>query len=235
MYTSLSFACGLSWWVSSLWLSGAFCLTLVDIWHSGAVVSCVLSVFCLILENVCVLPLLWALARDVVSRLDGFNPFTFNWESCQCVEVAYALLVDGKLYTLLISSSLFLVAVTVQSLPPFLLHPWSTGGLLVVIVSVPFLCTVTPSFSGWNIVLYPLFDSLWALIDDCCRCGSMCASLVFLLSCQNGRDVLFDVWSVSPLGRWTVYLTSLAQVSPCLHCKNAMLHLSQWPFVSHVF
>jgi hypothetical protein len=112
-------------------------------------------------------------------------------------------LVDGKLYTLFISSSLFLVAVTVQSLPPSSLYPWSTGVLLVVIVSVPFLCTVTPSFSGWNIVMYPLFDSLCTLINDCCRCRSMCASLALLI-CQNGRDILFVIRWVSTLGRWTV-------------------------------
>jgi hypothetical protein len=108
-------------------------------------------------------------------------------------------LVNGKLYTLLISSLLFSVAVTVQSLPPTSLHPWSTGGLLVVVVSVPSLCTVTPSFSGWNIAVYPLFDSLCTLINDCCRCGSGCASLAFLLSSWNGMDVLFVVQRVS---RW---------------------------------
>ncbi len=102
-------------------------------------------------------------------------------------------LVNGKLYTLLISSLLFSVAVTVQSLPLSSFHTLSTSGLLVVIVSVPFLCTVTPSFSGWNIVVYPSFDSLCTLINDCCRCGSMCAFLAFLLSCWNGRDVLFVI------------------------------------------
>ncbi len=105
---------------------------------------------------------------------------------------------------LLISSSLFSVAVTVQSLPSSSLHPWSTGGMLVVIVSVPFSCTVAPSFSGWNIVVYPSFDSLCTLINDCCQCESMCASLSFFFSCRNGRDVLFVVWRVSSLGRWTV-------------------------------
>jgi hypothetical protein len=52
--------------------------------------------------------------------------------------------------------------------------------------------------------VYPSFDSLCALINDCYRCGSMCASLAFLLSCWKSRDVLFVIQRMLQLGRWTV-------------------------------
>ncbi len=68
-------------------------------------------------------------------------------------------------------------------LSPFSLHPWSTGGLLVAIVSVPFSWTVTPLFSGWKIAVYPSSDNLFTLINDCRSCGNTCASLALLLSC----------------------------------------------------
>ncbi len=73
-----------------------------------------------------------------------------------------------KLYTLFaFSSPSSSFADTVHRLSPFSLHPWSTGGLFVAIVSVPFSWTVTPSFSGWKIVVYPSSDSLFTLINDC--------------------------------------------------------------------
>ena len=102
-------------------------------------------------------------------------------------------LVDGRLYALFASSLPSSFADTIYRLSPSYLHPWSTGGLLVVIVSVPLSWIVTPSFSGWKIVVYPSSANLFTLINDCRKCGSTCASLAFLLSCRKGRDVLFVV------------------------------------------
>ncbi len=68
--------------------------------------------------------------------------------------------IDCNVYILFASSLiwLFCFADTIHSFSWLLLHPWRTGGLLVVMVSVPFLWIHTPSSPEWNIVVYPSSD-----------------------------------------------------------------------------
>ena len=93
---------------------------------------------------------------------------------------------------------------TVHKFSPFLLHPWSTGGSLVVIVSVPFLWNVTPSFPGLNMVVYPLSAILFTLMSDLVRPGSMFARLASSDSCSNGSCVALVALNVESSGRYTV-------------------------------
>jgi hypothetical protein len=63
-------------------------------------------------------------------------------------------LIDGMLYALFACSIFFpFSAVIVYSFAPFDLHPWRIGGSVLVMVSVPGLCTVAPCSPGWNIVV----------------------------------------------------------------------------------
>ncbi len=93
---------------------------------------------------------------------------------------------------------------TVHKFAPFFLHPWSTGGSLVVIVSVPYLWIVTPSLPGQNIVVYPFFAILFTLNSDFVSPGSMLASLASDDDCSKGSCVLLVACSVESSGRYTV-------------------------------
>jgi hypothetical protein len=87
--------------------------------------------------------------------------------------------IDSKLSTIATSlCSLFVVgADTVHNFAPLFFSPWSTGGLLVVIVSVPFLWIITPSLPGLKIVVYPFSAFLFTLRSDFVSPGSMLAFL----------------------------------------------------------
>ena len=111
--------------------------------------------------------------------------------------------IDGKLYTFATSScSLFVAgADTVHNSAPLFLHPWSMGGLLIVIVSVPFLWIITPLSPGLNIVVYPFSAILFMLRSDFVSPGSMLASLASDDSCLNGSCVLLVACNVESSGR----------------------------------
>jgi hypothetical protein len=113
---------------------------------------------------------------------------------------------DGKLDTFAASSHLMLgvCIVTVHKFAPFLLHPWSMGGLDVIIVSVPFLWIITPSLPGLNIVVYPFSAILFTLKSDFFSPGSMLASLAFVDSCRNGSCVVLVACNVELSGRYTL-------------------------------
>ncbi len=77
-------------------------------------------------------------------------------------------LVEGKLYTFatpLCSGSISCVYI-VHSFAPLFLHPWSTGGLLIVMVSVPSLWIVTPLLPDLKTVVYPFSAILFTLKSD---------------------------------------------------------------------
>ena len=98
--------------------------------------------------------------------------------------------------------SVFVVgADTVQSISPFFIHPWSTGGLLVVIVSVPILWNMTPSLPGQNMVVYPFSAILFTLMSDLVRPGSMFAFLASDDSCSNGSCIVLVYLSVELSGK----------------------------------
>jgi hypothetical protein len=93
---------------------------------------------------------------------------------------------------------------TVNKFDPVGLLPLSTGGSLVVMVSVPDLWIVTPSFPSWKIIVYPFSAILSTLRSDFLSPGSMWASLASFDSCSNGNKVLSEVWSVELSGRYTL-------------------------------
>ncbi len=104
-----------------------------------------------------------------------------------------------------ISHSLSVAAAdTVHNFAPFFLHPWSTGGSLVVIVSAPFLWIVTPSLPGRNIVVYPFSAIFFMLNSDFVSPGSMLASLASDDNCSKGSCVLLVACSVELSSRYTV-------------------------------
>ena len=109
--------------------------------------------------------------------------------------------IDGMSYTLATSSLSVHDAVTVHSFSPFFLHPWRTGGSLIVIVSVPFLCIVTPLLPGLNIVVYPCSAILFTFNSDFANPGSMWASLASADSCSKGSCVLLVAFSVESSGK----------------------------------
>ena len=80
----------------------------------------------------------------------------------------------------------------------------STGGSLVVIVSVPSLWKVTPSSRGRKMVVYPFSAILFTLMRDLVRPGSIFARLACVDSCSNGRCVVPVALSVESSGRYTV-------------------------------
>ena len=73
-------------------------------------------------------------------------------------------LIDGRLYTLF-ACSFFIVpsAKIIHNVTPFGLHPWRMGDSIIAIETVLGLWIVTPSFSGWKIVVYPSSDILLTL------------------------------------------------------------------------
>jgi hypothetical protein len=89
----------------------------------------------------------------------------------------------------------------VHSFAPFFLFPLRTGGVFVVIVRVPGLCTVAPSVPGWNMVVYPFSAILFTLIKDCVRPGIISASLALGTIWLNGRVALPDDLSFELFGR----------------------------------
>ena len=114
---------------------------------------------------------------------------------------------EGKLCTFEISSHFFIVVCgtdTAQSVSPFFLHPWSTGGLLILIVSVPSLWNVTPLSPGQKMVVYPFSAILFTLMSDLVSPGSMFAFLAFAYSCSNGSCVVPLALSIESSGRYTV-------------------------------
>ncbi len=92
----------------------------------------------------------------------------------------------------------------VHNFAPFFLHPWSMGGSLVVIVSVPFLWILTPSSPGQNIVVYPFSAILFTLNSDFVSPGSMLASLASDDNCLKRSCVVLVACSVELSGRYTV-------------------------------
>ena len=108
---------------------------------------------------------------------------------------------------------------TVHNFAPFALHPWRTGGSLVVMVRVPSLWIVTPWLPGQKIVVYPFSEilftlmsdflspgsisALFMLMSDFLSPGSISASLAFESNWSNGSWVLLDDCSFEPSGRNT--------------------------------
>jgi hypothetical protein len=115
-------------------------------------------------------------------------------------------LIDGLSYTFatFLHSLSVAAADTVHNFAPFFLHPWSMGGSLVVIVSVPFLLIVTPSLPGRNIVVYPFSAILFTLNSDFVSPGSMLASLASDDNYLKGSCVLLVACSVETSGRYIV-------------------------------
>ncbi len=100
---------------------------------------------------------------------------------------------------------LLLLMLLFQSFWPSSFHPWSDGGLFIVIFRVAGLWIVTPLWPGWKIVVYPLSNILGTLMSDCCKCGRTSASHAFGVNHLNSNHVLFVVCIISPMGRWTVF------------------------------
>ncbi len=88
-------------------------------------------------------------------------------------------LIDGRSYTLFALS--FLIGRQLISSIILLLdlHPWRMGGSVVVMDTVPCLCTVTPSSPGWNIIVYPSSAILLTLTTGVFNPGRISASLAF--------------------------------------------------------
>ena len=113
-------------------------------------------------------------------------------------------LIEGRSYTLFALSFFVLsTADIIHNFAPFDLHPWRTGGSVVVIEMVPCLCTVTPSSLGWNIVVYPSSDILLMLTSGVFSPGRMSASLAFWLSCLSGSSVRYVACSLVLPGKYT--------------------------------
>jgi hypothetical protein len=126
-------------------------------------------------------------------------------------------MVEGKLYTFatpLCSGSISCVDI-VHSFAPLFLHPWSTGGLLVIMVSVPSLWIVTPMLPGLKIVVYPFSTILLTLKSDFVSLGIMLASLALVHNCLNGSCVMLVACSVELSGRNTVILRLARLRSAC--------------------
>ncbi len=98
--------------------------------------------------------------------------------------------IEGRSYTLFVFSVVgeLLVSI-VQSFAPFGLHPWRIGSIVVVIVTVPGLCIITPFSPGWKIVVYPSSVNLLTLTSAVFRPGRMSASRALPLNCSNGSLV----------------------------------------------
>ncbi len=112
-------------------------------------------------------------------------------------------LVKGKLYTFAtLSCSGFISCVDIfHSFSPLFLHPWSTGGSLVIMVSVPSLWIVTPLLPGLKIVVYSFSAILFMLKSDFVSSGIMLASLALVDDCSNGSCVVLVACSVELSGR----------------------------------
>ncbi len=93
---------------------------------------------------------------DKVSFFNCDYPCIIDWISGCCMKVSDGLGMDGNLYMLCVSSCLIASSVsanTVKKIAVLLLHPWRTGGSLVVMVIIPFLWMVTPSLPRWKTVV----------------------------------------------------------------------------------
>ena len=92
---------------------------------------------------------------------------------------------------------------TVLNSAPFALHPWRTGGSLVVMVRVPSLWIVTPWLPCQKIDVYLFSDILFTLMSYFLSPGSMSASLTFGSSWSNGSCVLLVDCNFESSGRNT--------------------------------
>jgi hypothetical protein len=144
-------------------------------------VSCVLVVSCLILGNGVGLWLDLGLAMYCSCLfLIALTQVSSVGKPAAACRYLIVWLIVGKSYTLFALSFLdSFSADIVHSFAPLDLLPWRTGRSVVVMETVPCLCTVTPSTHGWKIIVYPSSAILLTLMSGDFNPGRMSASLAF--------------------------------------------------------